>query len=382
MRVLFVSGLTGFVAGGVQTEMVRLIGGARDRGVDVAFAVDQLPVRLTDVRQFPIDYPPSDRVGEQVRAAVEAFAPDYVHVVGGGRNILRPIDQLGLRVPWVFTAHNLPPYERISSYFPGSDRLHYLVRDNRAWFTVQAWKRLLHGGSFSRVIAHSQGVADHLVDYGCPAEKIVTIPFGCDPPAAPASLADSPFPSDAFPKVLTVAGFAYHKGVHDYIAAVGPLLSRFPRLVYRVIGNSRNPEYLRFLQARIRALGLSRHVALLQNASDAVKHAGLAAADLYVQPSHEEGFCLAFAEAVMVAQRLVGCRTGEIAGLAGDDPTTRVVEPKDVAGLAAATDELMGVPVTPADVSARGARLLERYSWTAYLDRHLDLFATGAKPAR
>jgi hypothetical protein len=106
-----------------------------------------------------------------------------------------------------------------------------------------------------------------------------------------------------------------------------------------------------------------------------VKWAALATADLYVQPSHEEGFCLAFAEAVMVAPRLIGCRTGEIAGLAGGDPTTRVVEPKDVTGMVAATEALLAVPVTPADVDARAQRLLGRYSWSAYLDRHLALFS-------
>ena len=375
MRVLFVSGLTGFVAGGVQTEMVRLIGGARDRGVDVAFLVDRLPGPLADVRRFPIDYPPSDRAGAQVRAAVAEFMPDCVHVVGGGLNLLRPMDALSLAVPWVFTAHNLPPFERISPHFPGYDRLHYLVRDARALPTVLAWKRLLRRGTFSRVIAHSAGVAGHLVDYGCPAAKVVTIPFGVEAPVSVGSAADSPFPADAYPKVLTVAGFANHKGAHDYIAAVGQLVTRFPKLAYRVIGNSRDQPYLKFVQRQIESLGLTDRVALLQNASDAVKQAALAEADLYVQPSHEEGFCLAFAEAVMVAPRLIGCRTGEIAGLAGDDPTTRVVEPKDVAGLVAATEALLAVPVTPADVAARSRRLLERYSWSTYLDQHLDVFS-------
>ena len=378
MRVLFVSGLTGFVAGGVQTEMVHLIGGARDRGADVAFLVDRLPGPLTGVRQFPIDYPPSGRAAEQVRAAMEAFAPDCVHVVGGGLNLLRPIDTLGLPVPWIFTAHNLPPYERISPYFPGHDRLHYWVRDAKALPTVLAWKRLLRRGTFGRVIAHSRAVAEHLTAYGCPAAKVVTIPFGCDPAGPPAPAAESPFPVDAYPKVLTVAGYAYHKGIHDGLAAVGRLVAQFPRLAYRIMGNSRNPAYLAFLRGRIAELGLGDRAALMENAADDVKRAALSACDLYLQPSHEEGFCLAFAEAAMVAPRLVGCRTGEIAGLAEGDPTSRVVEPKDVAGMAAAAVELLAVPVTPADVAARAQRLMERYSWAAYLDQHMDVFSRPA----
>jgi len=156
------------------------------------------------------------------------------------------------------------------------------------------------------------------------------------------------------------------------------LAARFPTLAYRAIGNSRNSAYTAFLRGRIAALGLGDRVALVDDADDAAKQAALAAADLYVQPSHEEGFCLAFAEAAMVAPRLVGCRTGEIAGLAGGDPTTRVVEPKDVTGIAAAATELLAVNVTPADVAARAQRLVERYSWAAYLDQHMDVFGRPA----
>ncbi len=382
MRILFVSGLTGYATGGVQTEMVRLIGGARAAGAEVAFVVDRLPGRLADVRQFPIDYPPSARAAEQVSAAVAAFGPDCVHVIGGGLNILRPVDQMRLPVPWVFTTHNLPPFERISSRFPGRPKLHYWVRDGHALPTVLAWKWLLRRGTFTAAIAHSRVVAAHLVAYGCPAAKVAMIPFGCG--AASAVIVDpaaSPFPADAYPKVLTVAGYANHKGIHDYIAAVAALVRQFPKIAYRVIGNSRNKEYTQFLTDRITALGLADRVALLRNAGDDVKHAALAAADLYVQPSHEEGFCLAFAEAAMVAPRLIGCNTGEIAGLAVDDPTARVVEPKDVPGLVAATGQLLAVRVTPVDVAARAERLRGRYSWAAYLDRHLALFTRPAEVA-
>ncbi len=382
MRILFVSGLTGFATGGVQTEMVRLIGGARDRGADVAFVVDRLPGRLPAVRHFPIDYPPSPRAAEQVATAVAAFGPDCVHVIGGGLNILRPIDRMGLAVPWVFTTHNLPPFERISSHFPGHAKLHYLLRDARALPTVLAWKWLLRRGTFAATIAHSREVASHLVAYGCPAAKVAMIPFGCGEAADVAvDPAASPFPADAHPKVLTVAGYANHKGVHDFITAAAALLPQFPKLAYRVVGNSRNKEYTQFLHDRIKGLGLTDHVALLRNASNDVLHAAMAAADLYVQPSHEEGFCLAFAEAAMVAPRLLGCRTGEIAGLAEGDPTARVVDPMDVPGLVAATRELLALPVGPADVAERVRRLRERYSWAAYLDRHMDLFSRPAAAA-
>jgi glycosyltransferase involved in cell wall biosynthesis len=409
MRILFVSGLTGYSAGGVQTEMVRLVGGLRDRGDDVAFAIDKLPGGLEGIRHVPLKYPPAPESASQVAVAAGEFKPDCVHVVGGGLNLLRPIDAMTLGVPWVFTAHNLPPFERISDWFPGHNLLHYWVRDARAIPTVLTWKRFLRTGTFAQVIAHSETVAGHLKDFGCPAGKIVTIPFGCEArqenrvgegtsgaagdaagPDAPlfVPLTPSPAPplssaprAGAYPKILTVAGYAHHKGIHDYIDAVARLRPTFPTISYQIVGNSRNKPYTQFLQRRIGQLNLGDHVTLLRDASDAVKNAATGAADLYVQPSHEEGFCLAFAEAAMVVPRLIGCGTGEIAGLASGEATARVVPPKDVDALVAATIELMAMPVTAADVAARVLRLAERYSWRAYLDGHQRLFQrTAAAP--
>ena len=377
MRILFVSGLTGYSAGGVQTEMVRLVGGLAGRGDDVAFAIDKMPVGLESVRHFPLKYPPTAESAGQVAAAVGDFKPDCVHVVGGGLNLLRPMDVMKLAVPWVFTAHNLPPFERISNSFPGHNRLHYWVRNARAIPTVMTWKRFLRGGTFARVIAHSETVAGHLKDFGCPAWKIVTIPFGCEVGLAVGVTSASPFPADAHPKVLTVAGYAHHKGIHDYIDAVARLRATFPNISYQIVGNSRNKPYTHFLQRLIEELKLTGHITLLRDASDEVKNTAMAAADLYVQPSHEEGFCLAFAEAAMVVPRLIGCRTGEIAGLAANESTARVVSPKEVSALVAATVELVAMPVTADDVAGRARRLEERYSWKAYLDRHAEVFGSA-----
>ena len=379
MRVLFVTGLSAFGAGGVQTETVRLVGGSAAGGVDVAYAGDRLPGGLDPATPFfKLDYPPTQAVPGQVRDAVGRFKPDVVHVVGGGLNLLRGTDALRPTVRWVFTCHNVPPFERVTSRLLGNATVHYAARNLTVLPIVLGWKRFLRRGNFAKVIAHSRAVADHTVAYGCPADRVVTIPFGCDAFDPPLASAESPFPADGFPKVLTVSGYAHHKGPHDYIDAVAQLVGRFPEIAYRIIGNSRNPAYLKLLQDRIARHRLADHVTLLRGASEDVRRAALVSCDLYVQPSHEEGYCLAFAEAAMVAPRLLGCRTGEIPGLAADDPTARVVAPRDRPALVAATADLLARNVTPADVAARVARLLERYSWATYLDRHRELFAAVA----
>jgi glycosyltransferase involved in cell wall biosynthesis len=372
LRVLFLSGLTGFGLGGAQTELIRLVDGIRRLDVVPACAIDHQPEELSGVTHFDLEYPPGDEARRQVVEAVSQFKPDCVHLVGGGIGFLRAVDSLQLRVPWVFTAHNLPPFERIFPYFHGNNSLHYFLRNLRALPSVMAWKRFLRNGKFKNVIAHSVGVAEHLAQYGCPAAKIRVIPFGCD--VAEPGVGSSPFPADAEPRILTIAGFAHHKGIHDYLEVVKRLTADYPKLTYLVIGNSRGEEYLGFLNRRIKQLGLERNVELIRNASDAVKQAALCSATLYVQPSHEEGFCLAFFEGAMMVPRILGTRAGEMAAVVEEDAGGRVVTSMDLGALERATRELLGANVPAENLERRRERLSEWYSWARYLDGHLRIY--------
>jgi glycosyltransferase involved in cell wall biosynthesis len=95
---------------------------------------------------------------------------------------------------------------------------------------------------------------------------------------------------------------------------------------------------------------------------------------LYVQPSHEEGFCLAFIDAAMVVPRVLGTRTGEMAGVVQGEPGGRVVQPMDIGALERETRELLGVNVSDVNLQERRTRLLDRYSWAKYLQAHVKAY--------
>ena len=176
--------------------------------------------------------------------------------------------------------------------------------------------------------------------------------------------------------ILTIAGFAHHKGIHDYLHVIKSLIGDYPKLAYRVIGQNRDEGCLQFLNRQIAALGLEQNVQLIRNASDAIKRGALSSASLYVQPSHEEGFCLAFIEAAMVVPRILGTATGEMAGIVQGDVAGRVVAPMDIAALQRQTRELLQVRASPEDLQQRRGRLLERYSWEKYLRGHVGVCAS------
>ena len=374
MRVLVLKGLSAWALGGDRTETVRLVSGLAAQGCAVALGADTLPAELTGTPHFTIDYPESSRVTSQVQAAIGAFRPDVVHVLGAGIRFLRIFDSCLENIPWTFTAHNVPPAERTFSRLFSRPRLYYAARNALAVPSVMMWFRFLTRGSFRNVVCHSESAADRLRSCGCSARKISLIPFGCDV-VAPPDGTPSPFPPGASPKILTIAGFAPHKGQLDAVHAVARLMPAFPNLAFRLIGNPRpNERYARMLEREIAKLGLQDRVVLLQNASEAVKHAALRDADLYLQPSHEEGFCIAFLEAATIAPRLVGTATGAMSSIAGTDTAMQIVPVRDVAAMVRAKSDLLGVTLSPGTISERRARLLATFAWPTYIQQHLDLF--------
>lgn len=371
-RILFVSGLTARGVGGAQTETVRLLSGITKLGIEAAIAIDR-PIGVAGIAHFPLNYPPSRLAPAQVRSAVDAFKPDIVHVVGGGVGFLRRIDAAVAPVPWVFTAHNVPPCERTFPALFGHNQLHYIARDIKALPSVLLWKHFLANGGFRKVICHSSTVAGRLGAFGCPAAKINSIPFGLDGPDLPAG-GTSPFPPDAYPKILTVAGFIHHKGLHDAVRIMAELKERFGKASYRIIGERRDKKYAAFLERQIELEGVGDFVSLTPGASDATKAAALCDADLYLQPSHEEGFCLAFAEAAAIAPRLVGTATGEMPGFATDDESMVIVPSRQPTDLLEATTRLLSSPLSSEVFRRRQERLAHRYSWQTYFERHLAAY--------
>lgn len=372
MRILFITGLTGYGLGGARTEEIRLVSGAAARGAQVAMCSDVLANELAGTRHFRLDYPPAEpRASQQVNDAVHAFAPDVAHVVGGGVRFLQVCETQLRALPWLFTAHNVPPAERIFPRLHGKPRLHYAIRNALALPNVVSWSRYLKRARFALAVCHSETVARRLADVGCPMDKIVQIPFGSELPNA---VGDTVFPEDAWPRIVTVAGLAHHKGQLDALQMAARLLPDFPRLSYRMVGMTRDKSYRAFLERMIGKLGLSNHVALLHSASEDVKFAALREADLYLQPSHEEGFCIAFLEGAMVSARLLGADTGAIAQIAAGDPLARVVKPGDVAALERAARELLKLDAAPEALAQRRESLARRYDWNAYIDAHLRAY--------
>lgn len=291
MRILIVNEITMYMLGGVSTETAQLIRGLGARGHQVAFLGDLIREGTGPVRHLPLKLPIDRSLTEPFQKAIDAFKPDLIHVTYlGDRGIVQTASQLR-SIPSVFTCHSLPPYERVFQHFHRNETAYYAARSLRYAPKAILWNLFFRSGFISHAIVHNHFVENIVKRYGQPKKRISLIPLGCEV-AENVKPLPRPARSSQQLRLVTIGGFWHTKGYHDALMALADLRSEFSDLEYTLIGEVRDQSYVRYLEAMIKRLGLGNSVRFLVNATDAEKEEALRRADIYLQPSHEEGFAL------------------------------------------------------------------------------------------
>lgn len=364
--------------GGIPVATANLIKKLSQAGHEPGFVADVPLPGIGATPFFRLDCPQNDRMTEQMTVAVKEFRPDVCHVLSASVKMVAAARGVFAGRNWVLTVHSIPPAERKLAHFYDHNHLHYFFRNLRYLPNTVLWKRMFRRGGFTRVICHSRFVLDTAARYGCEASKLMHIPLGVDLPEAATVRAVRPLSMADGPRIVTVGGIAHTKGIHDYLHALSRMAADFPNLRYQIIGEVRDNAYLAMLKNLIVRLGLEGRVLIKPSASEEEKSRALDEADLYVQPSHEEGFCLAYIEAAPIVPRLLGTSTGAIAAISAGLAAAQVVKPMDISALGQASRQLLQAPVPP-DVFAQRRELLARsFSQDAYSQAHLDLYRTLA----
>jgi len=205
-------------------------------------------------------------------------------------------------------------------------------------------------------------------------DKVELVYHGLDlarfPPPAPRSVRDGSDPADPV-QFVTVGRAVAKKGFDDLLDA----LARLPAALHWRLTHIGSGEMLKALQEKARALGLEDRVVWAgPKAQDAVITA-LRAADLFVLPSKQagdgdrDGLPNVVMEAASQALPIVATDFAGIPEFVRPGVEGLLVQPGDVAGLAAALEELARSPQQRGQLGYRAlARLTGSFSAAAGLD--------------
>ena len=213
-----------------------------------------------------------------------------------------------------------------------------------------------HGlGAARLVLANSEGVADLARTHGAGETRVVHL--GADLPAAQRlGRRDGP------PTLVTVAHLIARKRHGDVLRALSVLGQRHPTLRYAVIGEGPERVALEGLAAR---LGVSERVDFLGQLDPQQALERARRCTLFVMPSTDEAFGVAYVEAMAAGLPAIGCRgepgPEEIAA-AGDG--VMLVPPGDIERLTQRIDELLSDPQRLREAAQRArATVAAQFTW-------------------
>ncbi len=160
-------------------------------------------------------------------------------------------------------------------------------------------------------------------------------------------------------RAISVGRLSLDKGTLDVLAAARALPDVDFVLVGDVLEDVR--DAISRAPANVVALGHSTREQVLDD---------LAAGDLFVFPSHREGFPNAVLEAMAVGLPVVSTRVGAVTDMIEDGCGGYLVAPGDAAALAQAVDRLAGDPRLARRMGANNRRVcLERFTHSAVVAR-------------
>jgi teichuronic acid biosynthesis glycosyltransferase TuaC len=210
-------------------------------------------------------------------------------------------------------------------------------------------------GAARLVLANSQGIADLSRAHGAGETRVVHL--GADLP-------DSRRPPrrDGTPRLVTVAHLVGRKRHADVLRALAVLGPRHPTLRYVIVGEGPERVALEGLATR---LGIAERVEFHGQLApgEAVEQAQRCT--LFVMPSTEEAFGVAYIEAMAAGLPAIGCRgeagPEEIAA-AGDGLV--LVPPGDIERLTQRIDELLSDPHRLREIGQRArATVASQFTW-------------------
>ena len=207
------------------------------------------------------------------------------------------------------------------------------------------------------LVAVCDSVARVLVEAGVPQGRVATIRSGVPLPPMPTesarrNLRESLGSAADDPTIGIVAHILPHKGFDDLVRALPLIVRKIPRVRCLVVGEAPRKKYLDHLLDLAERLAVRDRLVWVGAQEDAPRF--LNAMDLFVLPSHTEGFPLTILEAMAAGRPVVGTAVGGIPEAVRHGETGFVVPPRDSRRLAEAVIDVLANPALAKSMGEAG----------------------------
>ena len=211
----------------------------------------------------------------------------------------------------------------------------------------------------ARIVAVSRALADKVAELGVAPERIALVSNGVDserfvPRDRNAARQALGVPADAR-LALYVGNLKPAKGVLDLLSAAPAMLDADPRNYLVLVGGG---ESAAAIADAANALGPARARRILQRGALPADQVAqwMAACDIVVLPSWNEGTPNVVLEALASGRRVVASQVGGVPDLLTEATLGVMVPPRQPAQLAAALVHELTISYDPTEVAAKGAR--------------------------
>ncbi|MGB3327430.1 MAG: glycosyltransferase, partial [Thermomicrobiales bacterium] len=396
-RILQVVSSVGVSHGGTASAVTGLSLALQENGHDVAvFSTDaanpgrsrhhrfgfddtDLPpdAERLDLRISPVRHPYRWLYAPAMKAELRSEAPaaDILHING-----LFSYPQYAAwsaatktGTPWVVSTHGqLDPYMR---------------RRGRLQKTIanQIWVRKMLEGA--RVIHCTTDDERDLIADISPNTRRMVVPNGMDirrfqRQANPARFREQVLAGSQAPLIVNHGRISRKKGIDLLISALGIVRERFPDAMLAVVGS--DAEGLQaLLEDQARSLGLGDAVVFTGERSGQELIDAIAAADVWVLPSHTENFGIAVIEAMATGRPVVASRAVNLARGAQAEGALLMID-VSARDAADAIIRLLADDVERDSVAARGQHFAEQFDWSHVVDGYQQMYEAairGLEPA-
>jgi glycosyltransferase involved in cell wall biosynthesis len=369
MRVLHVTVSVAAEIGGPATVCAGLTAALAARGHQVTVAALQqdgetsVPLDpAVKLRTFPVDgfrrYAVSHALNRWLHENIAAFDIVHLHSLWQFPTFAAARACWQARKPYVVVLHGMLDQYSVHQRSAWAKKVYWLIRERHIEGRA-AGIHCLNRAEIRKAVPWIGDMPKFILPNGIDAAQLAAMP------ARGAFRAAHPEFSDR-PLVLFLSRLHPKKGLERLIPAWKSLAGRMPEVRLLIAGTG-EADYVASLKKLVADLGLGGQVLFLGQLVGEQKWQALVDADVFVLPSHQEGFSMAVTEALAAGCPPVvteECNFDELAPPAPEPACGIIIEKGDMAAFVSAVAELLGNTEQRRTLAVAGRALVaERFTW-------------------